>query len=119
MTRKITKSNQSEQRPDRGAKRSDHGGAYSGAPALHPYDSLDAISFKCTMFSTFGDITGHFATPRRFECRQFCTETYMISVLNSSSFLNNRTSILNMQLFLDKIEFTSNPKCTERFAGYI
>ena len=37
MTRKITKSNQSEQRSDRGAKRSDHGGAYSGAPALHPY----------------------------------------------------------------------------------
>ena len=37
MTRKITKSNQSEQRSDRGAKRSDRGGAYSGAPALHPY----------------------------------------------------------------------------------
>ena len=36
MTRKITKSNQSEQRSDRGAKRSDRGGAYSGAPALHP-----------------------------------------------------------------------------------
>ena len=33
MTRKITKSNQSEQRSDRGAKRSDRGGAYSGAPA--------------------------------------------------------------------------------------
>ena len=38
MTRKITKSNQSEQRSDRGAKRSDRGGAYSGAPALHPYE---------------------------------------------------------------------------------
>ena len=37
MTRKITKSNQSEQRSDRGAKRSDRGGAYSGAPALHHY----------------------------------------------------------------------------------
>ena len=37
MTRKITKSNQSEQRSDRGAKRSERGGAYSGAPALHPY----------------------------------------------------------------------------------
>ena len=40
MTRKITKSNQSEQRSDRGAKRSDRGGAYSGAPALHPYGLL-------------------------------------------------------------------------------
>ena len=39
MTRKITKSNQSEQRSDRGAKRSDRGGAYSGAPDLHPYDT--------------------------------------------------------------------------------
>ena len=42
MTRKITKSNQSEQRSDRGAKRSDRGGAYSGAPALHPYGYLSA-----------------------------------------------------------------------------
>ena len=33
MTWKITKSNQSEQCSDRGAKRSDRGGAYSGAPA--------------------------------------------------------------------------------------
>ena len=43
MTRKITKSNQSEQRSDRGAKRSDRGGAYSGAPALHPYACMKQL----------------------------------------------------------------------------
>ena len=37
MTRKITKSNQSEQRSDRGAKRSDRGGADGGGAGLHPY----------------------------------------------------------------------------------
>ena len=37
MTRKITKSNQSEQRSDRGAKRSDRGGARGGGAGLHPY----------------------------------------------------------------------------------
>ena len=42
MTRKITKSNQSKQRSYRGAKRSDRGGAYSGAPALHPYELKSA-----------------------------------------------------------------------------
>ena len=49
MTRKITKSNQSEQRSDRGAKRSDRGGAYSGAPALHPYGlfTLSVAAFLC------------------------------------------------------------------------
>ena len=37
MTRKITKSNQSEQRSDRGAKRSDRGGADGGGAGLLPY----------------------------------------------------------------------------------
>ena len=37
MTRKITISNQSEQRSDRGAKRSDRGGAHGGGAGLHPY----------------------------------------------------------------------------------
>ena len=43
MTRKITKSNQSEQRSDRGAKRSDRGGAYSGAPAYTLMELTDFI----------------------------------------------------------------------------
>ena len=55
MTRKITKSNQSEQRSDRGAKRSDHGGAYSGAPALHPYARLSPflLYVRCKSGVTF------------------------------------------------------------------
>ena len=40
MTRKITKSNQSEQRSDRGAKRSDRGGAHGGGAGLHPYEKM-------------------------------------------------------------------------------
>ena len=58
MTRKITKSNQSEQRSDRGAKRSDRGGAYSGAPALHPYApigvSLANSSYSLSQTRTCG-----------------------------------------------------------------
>ena len=44
MTRKITKSNQSEQRSDRGAKRSDRGGAHGGGAGLHPYGLINNLS---------------------------------------------------------------------------
>ena len=48
MTRKITNSNQSEQRSDRGAKRSDRGGAHGGGAGLHPY-ALNGTSSKCSI----------------------------------------------------------------------
>ena len=53
MTRKITKSNQSEQRSDRGAKRSGRGGAYSGAPALHPYAFFGHVE-SCMVYELSG-----------------------------------------------------------------
>ena len=50
MTRKITKSNQSEQRSDRGAKRSDRGGAHGGGAGLHPYGShANQVSYQSLM----------------------------------------------------------------------
>ena len=44
MTRKITKSNQSEQRSDRGAKRSDRGGTHGGGAGLHPYAQMSCYN---------------------------------------------------------------------------
>ena len=46
MTRTITKSNQSNQHSDRAAKRSDPGGAYSGAPA---YTLMDLVLLYCLL----------------------------------------------------------------------
>ena len=49
MTRKITKSNQSEQRSDRGAKRSDRGGADGGGAGLHPYALCFLFVYKALL----------------------------------------------------------------------
>ena len=65
MTRKITKSNQSEQRSDRGAKRSDRGGAHGGGAGLHPYafisiqGTVAVAPFVSIMISPFLSPTFH------------------------------------------------------------
>ena len=78
MTRKITKSNQSEQRSDRGGKRSDRGGAYGGAPALHPYGD-GKLSILITVKSRYhmGLVVGKpvFGVSEQVRHKPSCTAT--------------------------------------------